>query len=990
MPQPRQLADWIRLDGVVGDLSGILPELEGWAGLARHWREIAVEIRKLQVEAPVDSPVRLALYLSAHAGDDAVKTIFETLGLGDLHATLVAQAARLADPTASWAKLLKPMADFSGADPDPAAPGFGFDAPGEDGEFSLSVPPLHGSAAATAGPASLSFDIGVQGELDCEAGAPWPFRSDNVPGGLLRIGAAGKVTTRAGLSLPFGQFGEGTAHAGAQGEAAIGFFFRPQDSATAFGEILVRSLGALPSPLDLGDLSHAMALSGLEGIALGCDGAIEAGLGILIGKDIDVPKFASGRIGLAADINFRRKARWILSLRRTADGMRFVLSRDDSRERNWSAGIDLSLDAAPLARRIEGLLLEAKDFAGPALGRIKPFLSPGTYIATQAEPLLRSTVQSIVGDPALRDALIKDLSLVTGSPTADTSALADLLASKIADFAAGATGGIFATAESWTAQLVGKLTRAVPAIAAPELESALKTRIEPLLQSVRDDFDSALSGLLSNQDLSKKLAKELAALGASVKEKERDADVLMAGVREAIAKVEKFADDLLAATRDAAKSKLQARFGWSGSDSSGQKYELIGTFGEANADTAELWRALVTGRLQPFQTILANPASAPPGLRLAPESSLSRFAARERGFAFELVLFGIDVSIASIVKGDATITTNVAGDIAVTAKGSALRQVEGFDEGRAATFLSSWDLLLLKADAEDAARRNLNVSVGFDHSDKNLKPSEVDAMLAGLGAQGLVTPTRVAAAQSIYQDWRIRAAPGGKVKGQISVRMQLPATAVNRMVAIGREINRGRNASLLALFRFAVAVQIAAGVTSQKQYERDIDTARDHFTISVKSDDPAVYLVALWNSKIRLLPSQGSGPRLSALAQLIPRAGALASLLGSMAEIYDAVPAAADGASPGWSARDYAAAEKRLVSASRSWLRLNQDFIFWFKAGLHPALLAFLRLLAAFNAPQGEATSPADGLMDTIDPAASDALLLITMTSGTDGKTLPV
>ena len=36
--------------------------------------------------------------------------------------------------------------------------------------------------------------------------------------------------------------------------------------------------------------------------------------------------------------------------------------------------------------------------------------------------------------------------------------------------------------------------------------------------------------------------------------------------------------------------------------------------------------------------------------------------------------------------------------------------------------------------------------------------------------------------------------------------------------------------------------------------------------MAVKTDDPATYMLALWNSKTRLLPSQDEGPRLSALA----------------------------------------------------------------------------------------------------------------------------
>ena len=428
-----------------------------------------------------------------------------------------------------------------------------------------------------------------------------------------------------------------------------------------------------------------------------------------------------------------------------------------------------------------------------------------------------------------------------------------------------------------------------------------------------------------------------------------------------------FARDVIAATEDAAKTRIEARIGWSGTDTAARKYELIGTFSEATDETNDLWRALVTGRLKPFQRILADPSLTPAGMRLAPESSLSQFAGQERGFALEVVVLGIEISLASIVKSEARITINAAGDIAVSAKGSALRKAEGFTEGRSASFISSWDLLLMKADMKSGGRRTLAVGVGFDHNDRDLKAHEVEGLLGGLSQQGLIATQREKSALGLYQSWRVNAAAVGRVRGRIGLRLQLPQTAVERMVAIGRDLNRRDNAALLSVFALAVQTQIAAGVVSGKQFERDIKSAKDHFTISLKTDDPTAYMVALWNSKTRLIPAQGEGPRLPALAQLVPRAGALATLLATMAAIYDAVPEGAGGVSNGWTETQYADAEKKLASASRSWLMLNQDFVFWFRSSLHPAILAFFHVLVAMNRSVAPGARASDGLDEPLD-----------------------
>lgn len=974
-----RLPQWISFDGALGDIASVIPEIESWAELAAHWRDIGEAIWKLGKQAPVDSPLRLAQYVTEHAGDAEVVEIFEKLKLTELHGRLATIGAKLSDPASTWHKLLQPVSEFAEGDPGkPEDAGFGFDASGEDGELTLEIPRLAPSAATALGPASLTFDLGLKAGIECEAGSPWPFRSDDVSGALLRIGGEGMVTTRAGISLPFGQIGNGTAHAGASCEAAIGFYFRPDAQSDPYARVLAKAVGGLPNPLDLDSLSHAMALCGLEGIALGCRGSAEGGLGIVLGKQFEIARLASGTLGVTADVSFRRNGQWIVSLRRTAAGMRFVLSRDDQSEHNWSAGVGIKLDAAPLARKVHDLLIEGKDFVGPALEKIKPFLSPGTYLANEAKALLKTTAASIIDQEDLRDALVKDLSLALGEGASGSSALTDLVTDKLASHAAATAKGLLADAGDWAQALIESLAREVPGLAGDALSDKLLALIEPLLAGAQSALKETVDSLASDTGLSARLAKELSAIGTSVKAAERDADKLLQGVREAIGKFQKLADDVIAATEDSAKSKLEARFGWNGADQEGRRVELAGTIAQSTPETAELWRALVTGRLKPFQKILADPSLAPAGITLSADSSLSRFVSRERGFAAELVIFGIDLSFASIVKGKASVTINGSGDIAVTAEGSALRKMEGFDEGRSATFVSTWDLLMTKAERADGRTRAMTVEVGLDHTDRNLKAREVEGMLSGLSGQGLIEPSRVNEALKVYQGWRAEDAAKGKIKGRIGIKLQLPGSAVENMVAAGRDLVRRNQAAQLALFERAVNSQIAAGVASPKQFDRDIDTARAHFKISVKTDDPAAYMLALWNSDVPLLPGQGAGPRMPALAQVIPRAGAFVNMLTTMAQIYDAVPSTG-GALPGaWQENDYARAEKKLASSARKWLRLNADFVLWFKSDLHPALVAFYRLLAEMSLAN-PVEQPAQ-----IEGYAASRLFKITMAHGKD------
>lgn len=969
------LPDWIEIDGAAGDLAQLLPELETLRDLARNWREIALRIRALGADAPVDSPVRLALHVANNIDDEGIIAIFHELGLENLHARIGRAAARLVDPAAPWAKLLQPCSAFNESYQDTAVDGL--DDGSNPGLVQLVIPPLAVDGERSVGRGTLSFALGAQAGLECEAGAVWPFRADAVEGKLLRIGGKGEVSAKAGFSLPFGQVGSGHADIAASASAMLSWFFRPGQPEMPFAEALIPALTGIPSPLDLSDINHAAELARLEGLVLVCEGATSAGLGVAVGRSFSIPELASLEAGLVAELSFRRNARWLLSLRRTPQGLGFVLSRDQARERSWSAGLDLTVDYAPLAKRVHDILIEAEGLAQPVLARIRPFLSPGSYLSGQAAEFLDVTVRSITENEKIRVALAADLGLVLGQGEATGLATARILRQHIAELAATQAGGILADVDEWATTIARGLAIRLPALADAGLIEALAARVKPMLHNASTAFDRLVGQIAGDEDSGKALAAELGEVGITVSEAGERADALLAGVRDLVSKVEKFAQTLIEKTGEGVEHRLQARFGWSGTDSGKTHYELRGTIGEVNDETVALWRSLVIGRLEPFQRMLADPALAPRGFSLDPGSSLSRFAGRQRGFSLDVVVLGINVSIRSIVEGKATITTSANGDVTVSAEGRAIRDVDGFEEGRGATFISSWDLALFRA---GGSRRAMNVSLAFDHDDRNLKASEVTAFLSGLSRQGLVEASRVRAAETVYQDWRTKVLPGQKVAGRIEVRMALPPSAVERMVALGREAAQPGHKVPLALFTLAAKALVACGAAQEERLERDLRDAQHDFHGIESPSDPWRVMYALRDQR---LDQSGSsidrGGRYTAFRQLIPRASGFPKLLATMAAIHDAIPAGPGENGAGWDQNDYARAEKDLAAHARKWLRLNQDFVFWFDAELHPVMLAFLRLLADFSRPAATADDAIAGLGAPLSAAETSPLFVITM-----------
>lgn len=969
------LPSWIKIDNAVGDLSKIIPQLKTYADLAAHWRDIALAVRQLAADAPVDSPVNLASYLATNLGRDEIADIFSELGLSELYNDLEKIGGDFINPQAPWAKLLRPASEFVETYLDPPAIEGALDDGENPGLVRLKIPQLAGSIDTGLGPATLSFGLSAQAGLECEAGAVWPFRSDKVQPGLLRIGADGTVEAKAGISLPFGKIGGGAASSSASAKAQLNYFYRPSRPNLVYAEAVAAALTNLPNPLNLSDINHAVRLAGMEGAVLVCDGAASAGLSATLGTDFSFKQLASGSAGLVAKLEFKRNARWLLSLRNDGTGLHFVLSRALSRERDWSVGVGIGLDYSGLARQVHVALAAALDLVGSKLDAIRPFLSPGTYLSEQAGGLLDAAISSIVSEPDLKAALVQDLGRVLGQSHAQDLALTNYIRDNITDLAASHVGGVLSDAELWVRHVAEGLTAKFPALSANDVLDKLMAQIKPLLSGLKTQFDEAVSNLAREPGL----AQSLSDIGIKLDKNLAKAERLTAGIRDVVAKFDAFSRQLLEKTGESFEHKLKARFGWNGGDSRGEQYELIGSFDKVNEETAALWRSLVTGQLEPFQRILSDPASVPVGIRLDPKSSLARFAGKHRGFALEIVVLGLSLSIKSIVEAKANIEVSAGGDVTVYAEGMAQREVDGITEGRCASFISSWDLALLKADdATLGGQRKMSVSLKLDHSDKNLEPKEVDGFLGSLARAGLVEHSRIQRAQEIYQGWRVTK-PGKKLSGRIDVGFTLTASSVARMVSIGRLCAVDGTTHHRAVFTAAAQALLLSGATDSDRLDRDCREARREFKELSKAEDPWQIVYAL--RSVDLTPPEVAGYKgysYTSFGKLIELSKSLPRILSQMAQIYDAIPVGVVGSGAQWSENDYARAELALAKDARKWLRLNQTLIFWLKSDMHPAMVAFLRLLADMN--QLLPTSdPLDGLDARVEVSTSNALFAISM-----------
>lgn len=982
------LPRWMKIDDALGDLSHILPELETFAKFAANWREIALAVRSIAESVPIDSPDNLAKFLASNINDPNVTAVFENLGLAKLHTDLAKVGSRFLDPTAPWAKLLRSSNEFVETYTDQKSDGALFDDGDNAGLVALQIPKLATDTDTDIAGGTLSFAIDARAGLACEAGSVWPFRGDEVPNGLLRIGASGKVQAKGGFSLPFGNIGKSEVDSEASAEAQLDFFFRPKRADIAYAEAVAGALTSLPNPLSLSDLNHAVQIAGMEGVTLYCHGAASAGLSAMLGTDYKFKQLASVSAGIVAGLNFKRNAQWILSLRNTSKGLRFVLSRNLERERDWSVGVDIGVDYSGLARQVHDALANAQDFLGPKLDAVRPFLSPGTYLANQLNGQLNAAVVSIISEPALKVALAQDIGLVLGQSGSKESALFAYVRDKIIDLAASQAGGVLAETEQWARHVADGLAVKFPGLSDATIVDSLINRLKPTLSDAKTQFDALVTSLVGQADIDKALAD----IGIKLDKSLKKADMLAAGVRALVAEFDSFSRKILEKTGEGISHKLSARFTWSGSESRGLQYELMGHFDEVNEDTIALWRALVSGQLEPFQRILANPDSAPSGFQLDPTSSLARFAGNHKGFALEIVAFGAAVSMKSIVTSEAKIALSAGGDVTVFAKGTAEREVDGFDEGRSASFVSVWELALHKADDPAlGGQRKMGLSLRFDHDDKKLKSKEVTDFLGSLRKANLIEQRRVDEAELRYQKWKTAAPPGKKIKGQIDVSFSLTATAISRMIAIGTICGTDGSVAHRNMFIAAVKALRSNEAVDIDQFERNCRDVRkdpDYKPLAKVEDCEQLVYALRHELPKRNESSATTEPSYRAFGKLIELSSTFPRILSQMALIYNAIPIGATGPGDPWTDKDYMRAERALANDARKWLRLNQKLIFWFDTEIHPAMLAFLRLLADMNQVM-VTDDPLEGLQNSVDATSCDRLFSITMT-GPDGKAVSI
>lgn len=915
--------------------------------MAGKWADFAQEIDGF------GSVLELVQAIAAGTSDDKVAAAFATIGAEDVLATLKRSADRLAslleELPHSLKKLLEPIGAYDEAQTQTRDSGVvrwplldkGIGAGGD-------------AVADTATDrATYALSLDAKAALIFEAGDTWPY-SDAVAGPLLRLRAEGGLTSKTSARLPY-SLGAATASASGSATCALEYYFAPADPRTIYALALAQRVPRLVDPFDFDAVWNGFATSDLAGIHYGFEGGAKFDLAVSLADAGALGTALKAELAASVTIGVELTGKYFLTFRvapgQAGGELRIVAALSRERSRSGDLGIKLggTVDLGGLAKGVHRILAGALDKWDEVLREITPYLAPGTFLQSKAASLFDEEARTLIKNEALRDALVRDLRGTIGVGEPDESQLSAWLAGRLSGALDSAQGWAEDRAQAVTS-LLDNLGRGLPALAQGEVRTLLSGTAEKLVGKAGEALKSKIDTLFASQ--AKALGKALNDVGVIADKRVADADAALAGVRKLIARYDALFRKVLAATEDAARTKISAVVQIEENRTQSATLEIEGTFLRRSEAARAIFEALVRGELAALIELLAGGEG---GLdfEIDPErSQLKRYAARTGKYGAELVLFGFGASGSELLSGEAGVVVDGTGVVQVDAKGRLLKRFSGLDADREIELVSSYSLLRARAlaNAPAAAERSIGLAVTIGHIDESLKRHEVERFVGSLAAARLVPADALETAKTTFTRWTGNPGSNGKVGGALQLKLAFGRGELARLLdlaAIGALAEPRRRAIVRTAFdtlagASATDRQAIAGSLAFLAKETDHKPLED--MLMDRNRTQRLLKVEVTGSHIRRIASEHE-----AFDDAMGLAHGMLEMIEQLRRIYFSTPETVGDDDPRtWSPKDYRDAQRNAVKAVRGWMQLNA-VLFWTNSKVHPRTIAFFDTIGALG-----------------------------------------
>jgi hypothetical protein len=810
--------------------------------------------------------------------------------------------------------------------------------------WSVSAP------AAPPVPTPYTFSLGATASLTLNPTDTWA--SDTADKQLLSITAKGQVDVSGGATIPWPPITT-TVGASASADISIAFYFEPAMT-DLFVVALAQSLGGLANPFDLGEVWAAFQRApSLRGVGFGFDGAVSLQVQAALANmpALQVGNVAAIDFGATVSVKGSLDGKCTLSLTRGAGGaIQANLTRDRTAQADFSGSVGVTADLSQATKSVSAVLAAVAAKETSVLAKFEPYLTPGTWLRTQATTYFAQEVAKLTGDAGLQTALLADFQTALGGQAA--GGLTDWLTTTLGSAIDNASALVNGNLDTGVANALGQLKQT-----APNLASAAEAELEAWLKDALTQADNSLKSTLQQVfgSVGDELRQELQKVGVTVGGVFAAWDAALQPVRDLIAKADAQFHEYVAAAQAALKQTVTLQLTAEDKVTDEITVVVAGQFKGVDAAGRKLYGALTTGTLGAVIDVVNGKLSSPDFV-LSPASSITRYAQIQESEGLAISFFGVTISWTQVITGEAHLTTDTLGNLHLDASASLDQTLNVLGVRKDASFVETAALMQAAGMAHAAATPPvLGAGVSASFAAGKLAKADVDRFVGQFIAAGLLSKEAAAAADAAFSKW---AGSSATINGGLACNLRFVGPQIADLLQLSTRVAPSNRLSTDGA-RKIIGAAFDHILSLQPSSQGDYNIGKKVFLTTTSDVDASSKDVDVVFAAYGSLPDDNARPGGSEQPKGAPVAGSgdysdyiaffvdvydiwqIVQMIELMGQIYLSTPG-----QPGWGQKDYAAKQATLAGYGQWWVNEYVAVTRWTDPRLAGSTIAFLQILS--------------------------------------------
>lgn len=621
---------------------------------------------------------------------------------------------------------------------------------------------------------------------------------------LVKIGLKGSMTADVDAKLPLSLV-ETTASAEGQLKADMSWYFANSEK-LLFATALAKNIGNMQhSPFDLEAMAKQLSQTeknALVCLAVSIDGNQSFSGGIKVSKQA-LAGVSSVNAAVSAAFNFRVKH---------GGGCEYTLHNDGnpgpvlSIRRNRTNGmmhsgnLTVDCDFTPLYSKFRSLALDKLSELSQVIEQLDDILPRdnelqlliSNKLETEIESAdARALIKAAIGFDAdhtaselLADRIMAEVETTTGRWSIDVNAAAIRVADEVLN----------------KLNLKGNAASSLRTMALEQATKIIEHENSRLLMKMQEMLSSTKWDAFA-----KNINKVGQPIGIIVDVAQTQVNNVIGPIQNVLSIYQIRVKKIRTALEKAAEAKLQAKWSYEHSESDGTALEMQVRFKEINDTSKALYQQMLCGSLDSLINIFRNNQTNDSVEFMGGE--LERIINLDHSSAFEVNLFGVDLSTNRSLDVDVSYTVNSDGNIRAISKAEITAEKRAWKEGRQLKFVDVFELAV----AEKS--RSLNINLTLSQNDSDVSKSDVEGFFKSLEEGRLLASGTTKKAIARLADIEAQT-PGAEIKGKLEMSFSIEDPAIETLMGLDSSGNQVRSDDEVMSIAVSELISIAEQVSS--------------------------------------------------------------------------------------------------------------------------------------------------------------------------------